>query len=92
MLVRGLPQCPRQHDQSCGADVHRGAKWGAKLHTHRRTATDVDGTQPSKSEGIWTFTNTNGRFSDALQAGCQGFDSPQLHQQNPCSELVFACL
>ena len=60
-------------------DVLRGAKWGAKLHTHRRTATDMRGTHLSKSEGIWTFTNTNGRFRDALQAGGQGFDSPQLH-------------
>jgi len=58
----------------------RGAKWGAKLQTHRRTVTDTSGTQPLKSRGIWTFTNTNGRFRDALQAGGQGFDSPQLHQ------------
>ena len=64
-------------------DVLRGAKWGAKLHTHRRIATDMRGTQRSKSEGIWTFTNTNGRFRDALQAGGQGFDSPQLHSGSP---------
>ncbi len=57
----------------------RGAKWGAKLHTPRRTVTDTSGTQPLKSEGFWTFTNTNGRFRDALQAGGQGFDSHQLH-------------
>ena len=60
--------------------VLRGAKWGAKLHTHQRTATDTSGTQPLKSRrGIWTVTNTDGRFRDALQAGGQGFDSPQLH-------------
>ena len=40
----------------------RGAKWGAKLHTHRRTVTDTSGTQPLKSEGFWTFTNADGRF------------------------------
>jgi hypothetical protein len=40
----------------------RGANWGAKLHTYRRTVTDTSGTQPLKSEGFWTFTNTNGRF------------------------------
>ena len=62
MLVRGLPQCPRQHDQAYGADVHRGAKWGANIHTHRRIATDVDGTQPLRSREIWTFTNPDGWF------------------------------
>jgi hypothetical protein len=57
----------------------RGANWGAKLHTHQRTVTDTSGTQPLKSRGIWTVTNIDGRFRDALQAGGQGFDSPQLH-------------
>lgn len=57
----------------------RGAKWGANVNTHRWTATDTDGTQPPKSGGIWTFATTGGRFRDALQAGGQGFDSPQLH-------------
>ena len=57
----------------------RGAKWGAKLHTHQRTAMDMSGTQPLESRGIWKVTDTDGRFLDALQAGGQGFDSPQLH-------------
>lgn len=39
-----------------------GAKWGANIHTHRRTVTDMSGTQTLKSEGFWTVTNTNGRF------------------------------
>ncbi len=59
--------------------VPRGAKWGANIHTHRRTATDTDGTRRLKSRGIWMVTDTDGRFRDALQAGGQGFDSPQLH-------------
>jgi len=32
-----------------------------------------------KSRGIWTVTDTDGRFLDALQAGGRGLDSPQLH-------------
>jgi hypothetical protein len=57
----------------------RGAKWGAKLHTHRRIVTDTSGTQPLESRGIWTVANTDGRFRHALQAGGRGFDSHRLH-------------
>jgi len=32
----------------------RGAKWRAKVHTHGRTATNVDGTRPQKSREFWT--------------------------------------
>ena len=46
-----------RNDQSA-----RGAKWGAKLHTPRRTVTDTSGTQPLKSEGFWTVKNTDGWF------------------------------
>lgn len=52
-------------------DVLRGAKWGAEIHTHRRTATDMRGTQCSKSEGIWTFTNTKSGQADFFKPPLQ---------------------